>query len=182
MTVTQAYTWAKERYADFGIDTDAAIKRALERPISLHCWQSDDVAGFETKPEGLDGGGIMATGNYPGRARNGDEARADIDKAMSLIPGAQRLNVHACYSETDHYVDRDAMDASCFQKWIDWAGAKGVYLDFNPTFFAHPKAEDGFTLSHRDDAIRSFWVEHGKACRRIAQAMARAQGSPSKVK
>jgi len=178
MRIEQAYTLAKERYAAFGIDTDAAIEQALRIPISLHCWQSDDVAGFEAKPEGLDGGGIMATGNYPGRARNGEEARSDIAKAMSLIPGTQRVNVHASYSETDDFVDRDAMDASCFQKWIDWARDRAVCLDFNPTFFAHPKAEDGFTLSHADDAIRAFWVRHGKACRSIAQAMADAQGAP----
>jgi len=173
-----AYELAKARYAGSGIDTDAAIEKALGLPISLHCWQTDDVAGFETKPEGLDGGGIMATGNYPGRARNGEEARADIEKAMSLIPGKQRVNVHACYSETDHFVERDEMDVACFQKWIDWAKEKGVCLDFNPTFFAHPKAEDGYTLSHPDDEIRSFWVRHGKACRRIAEGMADAQGSP----
>ena len=181
MSVAQAYELAKARYADFGIDTDAAIAKALATPISLHCWQADDVAGFETKPAGLDGGGIMATGNYPGRARNGDEARADIEMAMSLIPGRQRVNVHACYSETDQYVDRDQMDATCFRQWIDWARAKGVCLDFNPTFFAHPKAEDGFTLSHRDEAIRAFWVQHGKACRHIAEAMANAQGAPCYV-
>lgn len=181
MSVEKAYEWAKERYALFGIDVDEAINKALELPISLHCWQADDVVGFETKPAGLAGGGIMATGNYPGRARNGEEARADITKAMSLIPGTQRVNVHACYSETDHYVDRDEMDPSCFTKWMDWAKEQGVNLDFNPTFFAHPKAEDGFTLSHRDDEIRAFWVKHGKASRKIAEAMAEAQGSPCYV-
>ena len=181
MSVEQAYDLAKQRYAAFGIDTDDAIKKALALPISLHCWQADDVSGFETKPAGLDGGGIMATGNYPGRARNGDEARADIEQAMALIPGAQRVNVHACYSETDQYVDRDQMDVTCFQKWIDWAKDQGVCLDFNPTFFAHPKAEDGFTLSHRDEDIRAFWIEHGKACRKIAEAMAEGQGSPCYV-
>ena len=178
MTSDQAYELAQSRYADFGVDTDAAIAEALELPISLHCWQADDVAGFETKPEGLAGGGILATGNYPGRARNGEEARADIAKAMSLIPGKQRVNVHACYSETEDFVDRDAMDASCFRGWMDWAGELGVALDFNPTFFAHPLAEDGFTLSHPDEKIRSFWIRHGKACRKIAEAMAREQGSP----
>jgi L-rhamnose isomerase len=181
VSIEQAYELAKERYAAFGIDVDAAIESALKLPISLHCWQADDVAGFETKPEGLDGGGIMATGNYIGRANNGEEARADIGMAMSLIPGAQRVNVHACYSETEQYVDRDEMDASCFQKWMDWAKAKGVCLDFNPTFFAHPKAEDGYTLSNRDDDVRAFWVRHGKACRKIAEAMADAQGSPCYV-
>jgi L-rhamnose isomerase len=176
-----AFELAAERYAEFGIDVEAAIEKALQLPISLHCWQTDDVAGFETKPEGLDGGGIMATGNFPGRARNGDEARADLEKVMALIPGTLRVNVHACYSETDHFVDRDAMDAACFTNWMDWARAQGISLDFNPTFFAHPKAEDGYTLSHADDAIRGFWIEHGKACRRIAQAMAEAQGGPCNV-
>ncbi len=178
MSIEKSYDLAKEHYASFGIDTDKAIEKALSLPISLHCWQADDVAGFETKPEGLDGGGIMATGNFPGRARNGEEARSDIAKAMSLIPGTQRVNVHACYSETDHYVDRDEMDASCFAKWMSWAKEQGVCLDFNPTYFAHPKAEDGYTLSHRDESIRDFWITHGKACRKIAEAMAEAQGSP----
>lgn len=181
MRIEKAYEAAKARYAAFGVDADAAIEKALTLPISLHCWQADDVAGFETKPEGLDGGGIMATGNAPGRARNGDEARADMAKAMSLIPGAQRVNVHACYSETDHVVDRDEMDPSCFQRWMDWAKELGVCLDFNPTFFAHPKAESGYTLSNADEGIRSFWVRHGKACRKIAEAMADAQGSPCYV-
>jgi L-rhamnose isomerase len=181
MSVEKAYELAKARYAAFGIDTDTVIEKALATPISLHCWQSDDVGGFETKPAGLSGGGIMATGNYPGRATNGAEARADLEKTMSLIPGVQRVNVHACYSETENFVDRDAMDASCFSKWMDWAKAKGICLDFNPTFFAHPHAEDGYTLSHRDDDIRAFWVQHGKACRKIAEAMADAQGSPCNV-
>ncbi len=181
MSITQAYDLAKARYAEFSLDTDAAIDRALSLPISLHCWQADDVTGFETKPEGLDGGGIMATGNCPGRARNGEEARADIAEAMSLIPGAQRVNVHACYSETDEFVDRDEMTPESFTGWMEWARAQGVCLDFNPTFFAHPKAEDGYTLSHRDDAIREFWIRHGKACRRIAEAMADAQGEPCYV-
>lgn len=178
MSRDMMYEYAKARYADLGVDTDAAIRSVLARPISLHCWQADDVAGFETKPGGLSGGGILATGNYPGRARNGAEARADLAQAMSLIPGAQRVNVHACYSETETFVDRDAMDPSCFQNWMDWAADHGVALDFNPTFFAHPKAEEGFTLSHADEAVRAFWIRHGKACRNIAEAFARAQGSP----
>jgi len=181
MSSIDTYEQARKRYSDFGVDTDEAIRRALEIPISLHCWQSDDVTGFETKPEGLSGGGIMATGNYPGRARNGDEARADIAKAISLIPGTQRVNVHAFYSETENFVDRDQMDPDCFGKWISWGREQGLSLDFNPTFFAHPKAEDNFTLSHRDDEIRNFWIDHGKACREIAQAMAEAQGNPCNV-
>lgn len=178
MNSDHAYESAKARYAEHGIDTDAAIEQALAVPISLHCWQADDVAGFETKPEGLSGGGIMATGNYPGRARNGDEAREDIAKAMSLIPGTQRVNIHASYSETDQVVERDALEASAFTRWMDWARERGTCLDFNPTFFAHPKAEDGYTLSHPDDDIRAFWIRHGKACRKIAEALAEAQDSP----
>jgi L-rhamnose isomerase len=181
MSVDKAYELAKKRYADFGIDTDKAIKKALKLPISLHCWQADDVVGFETKPDGLAGGGIMATGNYPGRARNGEEARADIAKAMSLIPGRQRVNVHALYCETDEYVDRDEMTPAGFKKWMDWAKKQRIKLDFNPSFFAHPKSQDGFTLSHPDAKIRAFWVKHGKACRKIAEAMAEAQGSPCYV-
>jgi len=178
MSTDKAYELAKQRYADLGVDTDAAIRAVLEHPVSLHCWQADDVAGFETKPDGLSGGGILATGNYPGRAKDGEEARSDLAKAMSLIPGVHRVNVHACYSETDQFVDRDEMDPSCFTAWMRWAADQNICLDFNPTFFAHPKAEDGFTLSHPDEAVRAFWVRHGKACRKIAQAMAAAQGSP----
>ncbi|MFA5689203.1 MAG: L-rhamnose isomerase [Kiritimatiellales bacterium] len=179
--IEKVYKLAEERYAQFGIDTDAVIDAALKLPISLHCWQSDDITGFETKPDGLSGGGIMTTGNYPGRARNGKEARADIEKAMALIPGAQRVNVHACYSETDQFVDRDQMTPECFRQWMDWAKEKNICLDFNPTFFAHPKAEDGFTLSNQNDDIRAFWIRHGKATRKIAQAMAENQGSPCYV-
>lgn len=178
MNADPAYESAKARYAEYGVDTDAAIEQALAAPLSLHCWQTDDVAGFETKPEGLSGGGIMATGNYPGRARNGDEAREDLDTAMSLIPGVQRLNLHASYSETDHFVERDELEVSAYSRWMDWARERGIGLDFNPTFFAHPRAEDGFTLSHPDDDIRAFWIRHGKACRHIAQAFAEAQNSP----
>ena len=178
MSVDKAYGLAKERYAAFGIDVDAAIDKALELPISLHCWQADDVVGFETKPDGLAGGGIMATGNYPGRARNGEEARADIAMAMSLIPGTQRCNVHALYCETAEYVDRDEMTPAGFNKWMNWAKEEGIKLDFNPSYFSHPKAEDGFTLSNRDEEIRAFWVKHGQASRKIAEAMADAQGSP----
>ncbi len=153
MSVEKAYELAKARYAAFGIDTDKMIERALELPISLHCWQADDVVGFETKPDGLAGGGIMATGNYPGRARDGKEARADIAKAMSLIPGTQRCNVHALYCETDEYVDRDEMTPAGFQKWMDWAKEEGIKLDFNPSFFAHPKAEDGALVMQLAEAF-----------------------------
>lgn len=178
--ITSAYGAAREIYAELlDVNTDAAIDKALEAAISLHCWQADDVAGFEVKPEGLDGGGIMATGNYPGRARNGDELRQDMAKAMSLIPGKTRANVHACYCETDgKFVERDELTPEHFSRWMNWVKEQNTALDFNPTAFAHPKAEDGFTLSHRDDDVRAFWVRHFIACRKIAEAMAEVQGSP----
>jgi len=177
-SVTAAYGLARERYAALGVDTDAAIAGALQLPVSLHCWQGDDVQGFEVK-ESTSGGGIMATGNFPGRARNGDELRQDLDQVLALLPGAHRLNLHAFYAETDgKRVDRDALEPAHFARWMDWSKSRDVALDFNPTFFAHPKADDGFTLSHADDAVRSFWVQHGIACRKIAEAMARNQGGP----
>ena len=175
----QAYGLAREAYAAYGVDTDAAVARAREVPISLHCWQADDVAGFEVKAGALDSGGILATGNYPGRARNGDELRQDLDQVMGLVPGALRANLHACYAETGgQAVDRDALEPAHFARWIDWAKARQVGLDFNPTFFSHPKADSGFTLSHADEAVRGFWVRHGIASRRIAEAMGRACGRP----
>lgn len=177
--VESAYQLAKERYAAVGVDTEAAITQALQMPISLHCWQADDVTGLESLPGVTDGGGIMSTGNYPGKATNGDEIRGDLDKVLSLLPGVQRLNLHANYAETGgKALDRDQYAPEHFAGWIDWAKQQQIGLDFNPTFFAHPKAEDGLTLSHPDDGIRSFWIEHGIACRHIAQAMAAAQGSP----
>ncbi len=177
-SVEAAYKIAKERYAAIGVDADAAIEKALTVPVSLHCWQGDDVQGFEVK-ESTSGGGIMATGNFPGRARNGDELRQDLDKVLSLLPGEHRLNLHAFYAETDgKRVDRDALEPEHFTRWMDWSKDASVALDFNPTFFAHPKADDGFTLSHADDAVRSFWVQHGIACRKIAMAMAENQAGP----
>ncbi len=173
-----AYQAAKERYAELGVDTDAAMARLVRIPISLHCWQGDDVGGFEVKEEGLDGGGIMATGAYPGKARTADELRADIEKALSLIPGSHRLNLHASYAETDRRVERNELQPKHFASWIDWAKANGLGMDFNGTFFAHPKAQGGFTLSSADEAIRKFWVEHGIACRKIGAAMGKALGTP----
>lgn len=177
--VESAYQLAKERYAAVGIDTEAAITKALQMPISMHCWQADDLAGLESLPGVTYGGGLISTGNYPGQATNGDEMRSDFNKVLSLLPGVQRLNLHANYAETgDKALDRDQYTPEHFAKWIDWAKQQKIGLDFNPTFFSHPKAEDGMTLSHADDSIRGFWVEHGIACRHIAQAMAAAQGSP----
>lgn len=177
--ISSAYKLAREAYADFGVDTEAAIKRARSIPISLHCWQADDVRGLETPKPGVDSGGIMATGGYPGRARNGDEMRADLDLVLKLLPGKQRLNVHAFYAETgDAHVDRDELAPEHFDRWVDWAKRRRVGLDFNPTYFAHPHAASGFTLSHADKATRKFWINHGKASRKIAQSFAKALGSP----
>jgi L-rhamnose isomerase len=168
---------AKERYAEAGVDVDTALGTLSTASISLHCWQGDDVGGFENSGSEL-GGGLAVTGNYPGKARNPDELRADIDKALRLIPGTHRLNLHACYAESSgRAVSRDELTVSQFQNWIDWARQKGIGMDFNPTFFAHPKAADGFTLSHRDPGIRQFWIDHGIACRRIGAAMGEALGS-----
>jgi len=176
--MTTLYREAKRAYARLGVDTDKAIRAALKVPVSLHCWQGDDVAGFEVKKGPL-GGGIMATGNYPGRARNGDELRADLATAMALLPGKHRVNLHAIYAETNgKFVERDQLKPEHFSKWIAWAKRRRIGLDFNPTFFAHPKASDGFTLSHADDATRTFWIRHGQACRRIAAVMAKELGSP----
>lgn len=172
------YDQAKEVYADWGVDAESAIAAALAVPISIHCWQSDDVAGFETHDGSTDSGGIMATGNYPGRARNGDEVREDYDRVLSLVPGVHRANLHATYAETcGKPVGRDELELEHFARWIDWAKAADVKLDFNPTYFGHPLAASGYTLSHADPVIRSFWVRHGIVSRSIAAGMAEAQGS-----
>ena len=177
--VSAAYKLARAAYADLGIDTEAAIKKALSIPVSLHCWQADDVRGLETPKVGVTGGGIMATGGYPGRARNGDEMRADLDAVLALLPGKQRLNLHAFYAETGtKVVDRDEIAPEHFANWLCWARSRKVGLDFNPTYFAHPNASSGFTLSHADKAIRKFWINHGQACRHIAQHFAKKLGTP----
>jgi L-rhamnose isomerase len=176
--IEEAYALARERYAAFGVDADAALDLAAAIPVSVHCWQADDVVGLEAI-EAAAGGGIMATGNYPGRARTGDELRADYEEVFRLAPGLHRLNLHASYAETGGArVDRDALTTDHFAHWIDWAQQAGIHLDFNSTFFAHPKADDGFTLSHADAGIRAFWIAHALACRRIAQNMAARQGDP----
>jgi L-rhamnose isomerase len=177
MSIEKAYEAARQRYAELGVDTEKATERLAGTAISLHCWQGDDVGGFETS-EGLSGGGLVATGAYPGKARTADELREDIEKAMSLIPGKHRLNLHAMYSETAGKVDRNELAAEHFAAWIDWAKANGLGMDFNGTFFSHPKAESGFTLSNADEAIRRFWVEHGIACRHIGAAMGKELGTP----
>ena len=172
------YTLARQRYADLGVDTDAALRRLTTVAISLHCWQGDDVGGFE-EPDGKLGGGLAATGNYPGKARTPDELRRDAAKALSLIPGTHRFNLHAFYGEFGaRRVDRDAIGPEHFRGWIDWAKSLGIGLDFNPTCFSHAKAADNFTLSHPDPAIRSFWIGHAAACRRIGAGMGQALGTP----
>ncbi len=177
-TIEQAYALAREQYAQIGVDTEKALEQLAGIPISLHCWQGDDVGGFERTGAELSGGGIQATGNYPGKARTLEELRMDLDKALSLIPGRHRLNLHACY--LDHggkSVDRNQIELRHFQSWIDWAKERQMGMDFNPTFFSHSKAADGFTLSHPDKAIRQFWIEHGIRCRRIGAEMGRQLGS-----
>ena len=177
-SIESAYALARERYAELGVDADQAIERLGRIAISLHSWQGDDVAGFE--PAGVElSGGIAVTGSYPGRARTPEELRADIDKALTLIPGSHRLNLHASYAETgEERVERNDLEPSHFQRWIDWAKERGVGIDLNPTCFSHPKAADGFTLSHADDGIRQFWIEHCIASRKIGAAIGKALGSP----
>jgi L-rhamnose isomerase len=173
-----SYRLARDRYAELGVDTGLALERLASVPVSLHCWQGDDVHGFEADAGAL-GGGLAATGNYPGRARTADELRADAAMALSLLPGRHRFNLHAFYGDFDgKRVDRDAITPEHFRRWIDWARSLGIGLDFNPSFFSHPKAADNATLSHSDPALREFWVAHGVACRHIGAAMGRALGSP----
>ncbi len=182
--VEQAYELASQRYSALGIDTEVVFDRLKSIPISLHCWQGDDVGGFENieKKIGDVGGGLAVTGNYPGKARTPEELRADLEKAYSLIPGTHRLNLHASYGEfhgvARNSLDRNQIGPEHFQDWINWASEQGISLDFNPTYFAHEKADDGLTLAHPDREIREFWIEHGIACRKIGAAMGQAQGNP----
>jgi len=178
--VEQSYQLARERYAALGIDTDQAMSKLAGVPLSLHCWQGDDVAGFETSDASLSGGGIQVTGNYPGRARTVEELRADLDKALSLLPGKHRLNLHAIYGEFGgKKVDRDQITPENFAGWMEWAKARGMKLDFNATCFSHPKANDGFTLSNPDPAIRKFWIEHVKRAREIGAYFGKELGGAS---
>jgi L-rhamnose isomerase len=170
-SVREAFSLAKERYAALGVDVERALKALARVPVSLHCWQGDDVGGFENFGGTL-GGGLVATGNYPGKARTPDELRADAGKALSLIPGKHRFNLHAFYGEfSGKRVDRNEIQPRHFKGWIDWAKSLGIGLDFNPTCFSHPKAASGFTLSHRDKGIRQFWIEHCQLSRQIGAAM-----------
>jgi L-rhamnose isomerase len=177
--IQQAYRIACERFAGFDVDPDQALATLEKVSISLHCWQGDDVAGFEN-PEGELTGGITATGNYPGKARNAGELRDDLDVVYSLLPGSHRLNLHAIYAETDGQpVERTALRPEHFSAWKDWAKSNGHGLDFNPTCFSHPNSSDGFTLSHRDPAIRQFWIDHCIASRKIGEYFGRELGTPA---
>lgn len=177
---SSAFEPARDAYAELGVDVENALKTLAATPISLHCWQGDDVGGFERAGATLEGGGIQATGNYPGKARTIAELRADLDAALKHIPGKHRLNLHASYGDFGgRKVERNQIAPEHFQSWIDWAKQRGMGLDFNPTYFSHPLAADGFTLSHRDAAVRNFWIEHGIACRRIGAAMGKALGTPT---
>jgi len=177
MNTAQRYESAKELYKGLGVDTDAVLETLKNIPISMHCWQGDDVTGFDH--DGPLSGGIQTTGNYPGKARNPEELMADIDKALSLIPGTHKINLHACYAifEDGQYADRDKIEPRHFKKWVDFANERGLGIDFNPTFFSHEKAAE-YTLSSPDEEIRAFWVEHGKACIRISQYLAEQTGQP----
>lgn len=173
------YAEAKKEYAKLGIDTESAIEKIINVPVSIHCWQGDDVTGFDTG-DALSGG-IQATGNYPGRARTPDELMADIKKAFSLIPGKKKLNLHASYAifENGEKVGRDAIEPRHFARWVEFAKSEGVGIDFNPTFFSHPMVKDNLTLSSPDEEVRGYWVRHGKACVKIAEYFANETGVPT---
>ena len=176
--VERAYELAREAYRAFDVDAENAIRAALAVPISIQCWQGDDVTGFE-EASGLGRGGILATGNYPGRARDGDELRRDAEFAFSLIPGKKRFNLHGFYAETNvRVVSRDRIEPEHFERWMAWSKEQGIPLDFNPSFFSHPLAESGYTLSHPDPMIRRFWIRHAIGARRIASAFGANQDSP----
>ena len=179
-SIREAFKLAREQYQHLGVDVDLALDKLKDVEISLHCWQTDDVGGFETAGPALKGGGIAVTGNYPGKARNIAEVRQDLEEVISMLPGRQRLNLHASYGEFGNkFVERDRIEPAHFQGWIDWAREMGLALDFNCTCFSHPKADDGFTLSSKDEKIRGFWVEHTKRTRAIAAEMGRQLGSCS---
>ena len=177
-SIEQAYRLAQERYATVGVDTQKALKSLAAIPLSLHCWQGDDVTGFENKG-GLSGGGIQTTGQYPGKARTPDELRNDLEMAYRMIPGRHRLNLHALYAETGaRTVPRNELEPRHFNNWVEWAKTQHLGLDFNPSCFSHPLANDGFTLSSRNPRTRQFWIEHAAACRRIGASFGRKLGTP----
>lgn len=175
MSIQQRFEQARQAYAEWGVDVDAALSALNDVQISLHCWQGDDVGGFETPDSSLSGGGIQVTGNYPGKARNIGELRQDLEKALSLIPGKHRLNLHAIYGDFEgRRVDRDQVEPKHFRSWVDWADQNGLALDFNATCFSHPLAASGYTLSNADPSVREFWIEHAKRCREIAAGFGKA--------
>lgn len=176
--MSSRYESAKAEYAKYGVDADAAIKKLKTVPLAVHCWQGDDVTGFDH--DGPLTGGIQTTGNYPGKARTPEQLMADMDKAMSLCPGTKKLNLHACYAifEKGEFVDRDKIEPKHFKKWVDFAKERGMGIDFNPTFFSHPMVKNGLTLTSPDEKVRKFWVEHGKACIRISEYFAKETGIP----
>ncbi len=176
-SIINSYNEAKKLYAAHGIQVDEVLEKLAQIKISLHCWQGDDVKGFLFKDKELSGG-IAVTGSYPGRAGTPDELRKDLEKALSLIPGKHKVNLHAIYADTEEQVDLDKLEPRHFAPWVEWAKGLGLGLDFNPTCFSHPKAADGFTLSHADEEIRSFWIQHCKASRRIAEYFGRELGQP----
>ena len=177
MSIQKSYDSAKEIYAGLGVDTDRAVEAMKKFVLSIHCWQGDDVSGFENSGAGLDGG-LAATGNYPGKARTPEELRADMSKAFEYIPGLKKANIHAIYLESGgKKIDRDEIEPEHFDGWINWAKEKKTGLDFNPTYFSHPKAADGFTLSSADEGIRKFWIEHTKRCRKISEYIGKQTGS-----
>ncbi len=177
-SVEKRYELAREQYAQVGVNADKAMQRLKEVAISIHCWQGDDVSGFERAGEL--GGGLAVTGNYPGKARSSAELRADLEKAFSLVPGRHRLNLHSLYAEHPRgkVIERDKLGPEQFTGWVDWAKAQKIGMDFNPSYFSHPKAADGFTLASRDDGIRKFWIDHGIACRKIGAYIGKQLGSP----
>lgn len=178
--IGSAYLLAKERYGELGVDVDAAMDILERTPISIHCWQGDDVTGFENIEKGVSGGGLQANGNHPGKARDIDELRTDLEQVLSLVPGRHRVSLHAMYGDFgDEVVDRNGIEFRHFESWVDWAREKGVGLDFNATMFAHRKADSGFTLSSKDPEIRGFWVEHVKRCRGISAEIGKKLGTPS---
>ena len=177
--VKKAYDFAKEQYAEIGVNTDEVLKRMDDVVISLHCWQTDDVSGFETPDAELSGGGIQATGNYRGKATSIAEVRNDLEKVLSLLPGKHRLNLHAIYGDFGgELVDRDQIEVKHFQSWIDWCKEHRIGMDFNASCFSHPKADSGLTLSSKDEKIRLFWVEHLKRCREISAEIGKQLATP----
>ena len=178
MTAAERYESAKEIYKSYGVDVETAMSRLMEAPVSLHCWQGDDVTGFDH--DGPLTGGIQTTGDYPGKARTPEQLMQDMDKALSLMPGRKKLNLHASYAvfEEGEFVDRDKLEPRHFQKWVEFAKERNMGIDFNPTFFSHDKVKDGLTLSSPDEAVRKFWIDHGRACIRISQYFAEETGVP----